>query len=84
MFQSRNRGAFGFKYVHIPLQEEHLLQELKGFNLVIEVLLVSSQVGVFFYRGRILGQFQSRNRGAFGFKPSRCKLFRGRYRVSIS
>ena len=39
-FQSRNRGSFGFKLSDDAL--EALVADLKGFNLVIEVLLVSS------------------------------------------
>ena len=41
-FQSRNRGSFGFKYA-VVLSAIFVSQ---CFNLVIEVLLVSSQVQV--------------------------------------
>ena len=37
-FQSRNRGTFGFKWITYGQDQELYI----GFNLVIEVLLVSS------------------------------------------
>ena len=63
-FQSRNRGSFDFKW--------HLVRSFcivcRRFNLVIEVLLISSQSRLLCqYRGL---QFQSRNRGSFDFKSS--------------
>ena len=61
-FQSRNRGTFGFKLtVCIRFWFGRV-----GFNLVIEVLLVSSADGI--YPNPAYKKFQSRNRGTFGFK----------------
>ena len=61
-FQSRNRGSFDFKGV--PIIEA--TAPLPCFNLVIEVLLISSREDVA-YRVRVF-RFQSRNRGSFDFK----------------
>ena len=92
MFQSRNRGSFGFKQtrsVHYTRQPSHQCFNLvievllvsrrnpdprkrygAGFNLVIEVLLVSSSEQTL--SPVSCSQFQSRNRGSFGFKKIRC------------
>ena len=62
LFQSRNRGSFDFK------ENRQLQQETPGasFNLVIEVLLISSHTVSLDALQAIL--FQSRNRGSFDFK----------------
>ena len=62
VFQSRNRGSFDFKYT-IP----KACKEVTGFNLVIEVLLISS-LYMTLYSMKAESQFQSRNRGSFDFK----------------
>ena len=64
MFQSRNRDAFGFKYI---TQFAYSKTQQTGFNLVIEMLLVSS--GNITHDWLLMNlAFQSRNRDAFGFK----------------
>ena len=61
-FQSRNRGSFDFKSKQlIPSPNRYL-----SFNLVIEVLLISSHQRR--PQERHLRRFQSRNRGSFDFK----------------
>ena len=62
-FQSRNRGSFDFKYYGFLFLE---LSDNLSFNLVIEVLLISSVAAVSGTSSAIL--FQSRNRGSFDFK----------------
>ena len=65
LFQSRNRGSFGFK----PKLERLFTAGIhSGFNLVIEVLL-SSRIDWPGYTFTDIYKFQSRNRGAFRFKP---------------
>ena len=64
-FQSRNRGSFGFKQQVQRLR----VMWVCCFNLVIEVLLVSSTSDRAV--GCLMAQFQSRNRGSFGFKAGR-------------
>ena len=62
MFQSRNRGSFDFKgHPH-----RDLFRPSQGFNLVIEVLLISSE----YIEEALISdvKFQSRNRGSFDFK----------------
>ena len=62
-FQSRNRGSFDFKYFRVNRIENSTLR----FNLVIEVLLISS--GSDSVRALLCKRlFQSRNRGSFDFK----------------
>ena len=65
MFQSRNRGSFDFKSV----SELSEAEGISSFNLVIEVLLISSRQA---FGGGIAWQilFQSRNRGSFDFKSA--------------
>ena len=62
VFQSRNRGSFDFKL------DDHIRKSMtpKRFNLVIEVLLISSLFLVIFSHSP--DKFQSRNRGSFDFK----------------
>ena len=82
-FQSRNRGSFDFK----RRKNITTIQRLSGFNLVIEVLLISRKTTYRHqYRPRLLNvQFQSRNRGSFDFKPSQYPKHQPPYvRVSIS
>ena len=62
MFQSRNRGSFGFKLQ----KSKHAPVVIYCFNLVIEVLLVSRNQSIIVELCR--PKFQSRNRGSFGFK----------------
>ena len=63
-FQSRNRGSFDFK----TASSSAGYPRHQSFNLVIEVLLISS-CGRFKPRApRERSQFQSRNRGSFDFK----------------
>ena len=62
-FQSRNRGSFDFKA--IAIWEPRVI--ITGFNLVIEVLLISSGTETIDQQCQKLG-FQSRNRGSFDFK----------------
>ena len=62
-FQSRNRGSFGFKSTRLS----SCRSRYPGFNLVIEVLLVSRR-GTRGTAGLGIRGFQSRNRGSFGFK----------------
>ena len=47
-----------------------ILINLSGFNLVIEVLLISSLAGQGLSTQEILAKFQSRNRGSFDFKQT--------------
>ena len=62
MFQSRNRGSCRFK--RTPLEAR--MYNYTGFNLVIEVLVVSSvNMTLYIHPG---GKFQSRNRGSCRFK----------------
>ena len=61
-FQSRNRGSFDFKQETKIADGDILL----SFNLVIEVLLISSNE--FSVDASLLIKFQSRNRGSFDFK----------------
>ena len=63
MFQSRNRGSFDFKEAISNIVDGNQY----SFNLVIEVLLISSNDGL---RAsvKLMGEFQSRNRGSFDFK----------------
>ena len=60
-FQSRNRGSFDFK----PRGRINKTVSLSSFNLVIEVLLISSGMPNML---TIITWFQSRNRGSFDFK----------------
>ena len=60
-FQSRNRGSFDFKKRAAKHNEQTRNQV--SFNLVIEVLLISSTRYRHFWN-----EFQSRNRGSFDFK----------------
>ncbi len=64
-FQSRNRGSFDFKW-----KSAYCVQKWESrFNLVIEVLLISSP---FTLTGEVrTDKFQSRNRGSFDFKSVR-------------
>ena len=62
MFQSRNRGSFDFKST---LGAESTSAGFR-FNLVIEVLLISSIMPELIRNFTNL--FQSRNRGSFDFK----------------
>ena len=61
-FQSRNRGSFDFK----PEERLRSMVALIGFNLVIEVLLISRNLRD--DGGEGANKFQSRNRGSFDFK----------------
>ena len=64
-FQSRNRGSFDFKHLDIAVR----LHQQLCFNLVIEVLLISSHsVPNQLYAEAM--SFQSRNRGSFDFKTA--------------
>ncbi len=63
-FQSRNRGSFDFKFMVVSL----VYQNSCGFNLVIEVLLISSWTNPSNAFPRGTPMFQSRNRGSFDFK----------------
>ena len=65
-FQSRNRGSFDFKGSRSRWHHRFVRH---GFNLVIEVLLISSPQGDVAHRN-IPFWFQSRNRGSFDFKCS--------------
>ena len=62
MFQSRNRDAFDFK----STQRSTRFYLTSSFNLVIEMLLISSPLGSLAREREI--EFQSRNRDAFDFK----------------
>ena len=62
VFSSRNRGSFGFKYPSSPAWK--LI--IRRFNLVIEVLLISSLL--FVPRRACYILFQSRNQDSFDFK----------------
>ena len=62
-FQSRNRGSFDFKSM---LSVVASVAAARCFNLVIEVLLISSFQDQ--SHQRCNSQFQSRNRGSFDFK----------------
>ena len=64
-FQSRNRGSFDFKKDSWKASN---ISDVFGFNLVIEVLLISSQITCYLEMFYI--KFQSRNRGSFDFKCS--------------
>ena len=71
MFQSRNRGSFDFKQPHRKRQTS--ISPQQSFNLVIEVLLISSEelrtlIEV------LVEKFQSRNRGSFDFKFPNTKM----------
>ena len=63
MFQSRNRGSFDFK--DKQPRQFHRVDRI-GFNLVIEVLLISSVAEL--AARDAAPEFQSRNRGSFDFK----------------
>ena len=63
LFQSRNRGSFDFKSKMISSQTG---MADNSFNLVIEVLLISSSDRSFDTLDWC--KFQSRNRGSFDFK----------------
>ena len=65
MFQSRNRGSFDFKFSSLFGSNR---KPAFCFNLVIEVLLISSNRPIFI-NARHRTRFQSRNRGSFDFKP---------------
>ena len=64
-FQSRNRGSFDFKEKDKPDGAHRL--GIRRFNLVIEVLLISS-MDLEQYGNLRAPWFQSRNRGSFDFK----------------
>ena len=61
MFRSRNRGSFGFK----ARSTMRIMRTRLGFDLVIEVLLVS--IELFPTDAQEMDEFRSRNRGSFGF-----------------
>ena len=63
LFQSRNRGSFDFK----PWNSHLIVSVMKCFNLVIEVLLISSLLDACLWTSETY-PFQSRNRGSFDFK----------------
>ena len=63
MFQSRNRGSFDFKRNCCGAVRHNTA----GFNLVIEVLLISRRTSGLLHPMLSL-RFQSRNRGSFDFK----------------
>ena len=64
LFQSRNRGSFDFK---VTEKKETQMPTGTRFNLVIEVLLISSS-SVLNLSLCQTSAFQSRNRGSFDFK----------------
>ena len=80
MFQSRNRGSFDFKASRF---DGGVGDFDVGFNLVIEVLLIS-RIREFtnFTPGEL---FQSRNRGSFDFKERESEpVYHFKTHVSIS
>ena len=78
-FRSRHRGSFDFKSRPMPISRINLPFR---FDLVIEVLLVSSHVHI--VKNRALDMFRSRHRGSFGFKSDYGLARNSGLRVSIS
>ena len=65
-FQSRNRGSFDFKCK----RNRGRTHDCPGFNLAIEVLLISRIITDEVFHKHVGLMFRSRNRGSFDFKDT--------------